>query len=68
MRILIIDDEPLAQTALANILAKRRDVERFDSADDAVEALDKLSKETYDVLLLDINMPEISGQCHPSYL
>ena len=61
MRILIIDDEPLAQTALANILAKRRDVERFDSADDAVEALDKLSKETYDVLLLDINMPEISG-------
>jgi DNA-binding LytR/AlgR family response regulator len=61
MRVLIIDDEPLAQTALANILARRRDVERFDSANDAVEALDKLSRENYDVLLLDINMPEISG-------
>src|SRR5271170_3966221 len=61
MHVLIIDDEPLAHTALANILARRRDVERFDSANDAVEALDKLSKETYDVILLDINMPEISG-------
>src|SRR5271154_2174371 len=61
MQVLIIDDEPLAHTALANILARRRDVERFDSANDAVEALDKLSKETYDVLLLDISMPEISG-------
>src|SRR5271156_1728024 len=61
MRVLIIDDEPLAQTALANILARRRDVEQFDSANDAVEALDKLSEETYDVLLLDISMPEISG-------
>jgi two-component system, LytTR family, response regulator len=61
MRVLIIDDEPLAQTALANILSTRSDVESFDSANDAVEALDKVSKTPYDVLLLDINMPEMSG-------
>src|SRR5260370_9774306 len=61
MRILIIDDEPLAQTALASILAARNDVEGFDSANDAIEALDKLAKSSYDVLLLDINMPEVSG-------
>jgi two-component system, LytTR family, response regulator len=61
MRVLIVDDEPLAQAALARILAGRRDVERFDSANDAVEAFEKLSKENYDVLLLDINMPEVSG-------
>jgi two-component system LytT family response regulator len=61
MRVLITDDEPLAQVALANILARRPDVERFDQARDAVEALEKLSREDYDVLLLDINMPEISG-------
>jgi DNA-binding LytR/AlgR family response regulator len=61
MRILIIDDEPLAQTALANILAARSDVEGFDLANDAIEALDKLGKNSYDVLLLDINMPEVSG-------
>ena len=61
MRVLITDDEPLAQVALANILSRRTDVERFDVAKDAVEAFDKLSRETYDVLLLDISMPEVSG-------
>jgi two-component system LytT family response regulator len=61
MRVLITDDEPLAQVALEKILAQRADVERFDVAKDAVEALEKLSKESYDVLLLDISMPEVSG-------
>jgi two-component system, LytTR family, response regulator len=61
MRVLITDDEPLAQSALARILEKRADVERFDVANDAVEALEKLGRENYDVLLLDISMPEVSG-------
>jgi CheY-like chemotaxis protein len=43
MRVLIVDDEPLAQTALANILSARSDVEHFDSANDASEALEKLA-------------------------
>jgi two-component system LytT family response regulator len=61
MRVLIVDDEPLAQTALANIVAARDDVEHFDSANDAVEALEKLEANSYDVMLLDVNMPEMSG-------
>lgn len=61
MRVLIVDDEPLAQTALVSILKARQDVDTFDCAGDAVEALDKLSKNPYDVLLLDISMPEVSG-------
>jgi two-component system, LytTR family, response regulator len=61
MRVLIVDDEPLAQTALTNILTKRHEIEYFDLANDAVEALNKLLVQSYDVLLLDINMPEISG-------
>jgi two-component system, LytTR family, response regulator len=61
MRVLVVDDEPLARTALANILTARDDVEHFDAASDAVEALDKLATDSYDVLLLDINMPEMSG-------
>jgi two-component system, LytTR family, response regulator len=61
MRVLITDDEPLAQSALANVLSGRHDVEKLDLANDAIEALEKLSAETYDVLLLDINMPEVSG-------
>jgi two-component system LytT family response regulator len=61
MRILIVHHEPLAQTALANILSARGDVEHFDSASDAIAALQKLEREPYDVLLLDANMPELSG-------
>lgn len=61
MRVLIIDDEPLAQTALVRILSARQDIEGFECAGDAVEALEKLQQKRYDVLLLDIRMPEISG-------
>lgn len=61
MRVLIVDDEPIAQAALANILSARGDVEHFDSADDAFEALEKLATGSYDVLLLDINMLDLSA-------
>src|ERR1700675_4730136 len=61
MRVLIVDDERLAQTALANVLSARSDVEHFDSANDAIEALEKLATDSYDVLLLDINNAGLSG-------
>lgn len=61
MRILVVDDEPLARTALANILATRGDIDGFEVAGDAIEALEKLTRQPYDVVLLDINMPEMSG-------
>src|SRR6476620_10076739 len=56
MRVLIVDDRGLAQTALANILSARSDVEHFDSAKHAIEALEKLTSDSYDVLLLDIDL------------
>jgi CheY-like chemotaxis protein len=34
-------------------------VEHFDSANDASEALKKLATDSYDVLLLDINMLDL---------
>ncbi len=61
MRVLIVDDEPLAREALTNALAGRDDIERSDSACNAVEALDRLREAAYDVLFLDISMPEVSG-------
>ncbi len=61
MRVLIVDDEPLARSALSNILFRRNDIGFFDAADDAAEALEKLQKDKYDVVLLDIHMPEVSG-------
>jgi YesN/AraC family two-component response regulator len=61
MRVLIVDDEPLARNALQGVLRTRKDVDGVDSAVDAVEALNLLQERPYDVLLLDIRMPELSG-------
>jgi len=61
MRVLIVDDEPLARSALEQALCDRRDIEALDSAKDAIQALDMVQKDKYDVLLLDIRMPELSG-------
>ena len=61
MRVLIVDDERLGETALANVVSARSDVEHFDTANDAIEALEKLATGSYDVLVLDINMLDLSG-------
>jgi two-component system LytT family response regulator len=61
MRVLIVDDEPLARSALQQALCGRNDIEALDSAVDAIQALDMMHKEKYDVVLLDIRMPELSG-------
>jgi DNA-binding LytR/AlgR family response regulator len=61
MKVLIVDDEPLVRTALERILTARRDVERFDSAVDAIDAEERLISNHYDVMLLDINLPARSG-------
>jgi two-component system, LytTR family, response regulator len=61
IRVLIVDDEPLARNALERVLRVRKDVDSVDSAADAFEALNFLQEKPYDVLLLDIRMPELSG-------
>ena len=61
MRVLIVDDEPLTRTALANLLAQRSDVEGYELTDNAQQALAMLRTSPFDVLLLDIHMPDMSG-------
>jgi two-component system LytT family response regulator len=61
MRVLIVDDEPLVRTALERIVAARPDVDRFDSAADAIEAEERLAGNNYDVMLLDISLPARTG-------
>lgn len=61
MRVLIVDDEPLARQALTRVLGARSDIETLDWAGNAVEALAKVRQTTYDILLVDIQMPELSG-------
>jgi len=61
MRVLIVDDEPLARARLAALLGECAGVEIVGSVDDGEAALAALSEAQADVLLLDINMPGIDG-------
>ena len=61
MRVLIVDDEPLARARLAALLGECDDVEIAGSLDDGEAALASLDTLQPDLLLLDINMPGIDG-------
>jgi two-component system, LytTR family, response regulator len=61
MRVLVVDDEPLAREALTRILADRSEIEDFDVAEGPQAALTLLRAHRHDVMLLDIHMPELSG-------
>lgn len=61
IRVLIVDDESLARDALVKVLSERDDIAEYETAADALEALERLKNSSFDVLLLDVNMPELSG-------
>jgi two-component system KDP operon response regulator KdpE len=58
-KILIVDDQPQIRRALRTVLVASG--YEVDDAPDGEEALEKLSREKFDVILLDINMPGIKG-------
>jgi DNA-binding NtrC family response regulator len=57
-RILIVDDEEGARDSLEVILEESYDVE---AVGDGLSALTRLQKKHFDVVLLDVNMPELGG-------
>ena len=58
-RILIVDDEPQNIQVLGNLLSELEFKTGF--ALNGVQALELLKKTNYDLILLDINMPELNG-------
>ena len=61
MKVLIVDDEPLARRRLARLLAEAEGVTVCGEAGDAAEALERVRGDRPDLLLLDIAMPGLSG-------
>ncbi|WP_329741983.1 LytTR family DNA-binding domain-containing protein [Dyella sp. A6] len=61
MRILIVDDEPLARMRLAALLGECDGAEVVGSIGDGETALATLADVQADLLLLDINMPGLDG-------
>ena len=58
---MIVEDEVLAQNLLINYLSKIPNIEVAGTCQTAMEALSFLKKETIDILLLDIQMPDLTG-------
>lgn len=60
MKILLAEDQVMVRTALASLIRLEAEFE-VDEACDGKEAQEKLQCETYDLLLTDIEMPNLSG-------
>jgi signal transduction histidine kinase/CheY-like chemotaxis protein len=58
-RILVADDDAMNQFIVRNFLSKEKVI--LTVVNDGLEALDKLQQEVYDLVLLDINMPNLKG-------
>ena len=60
MKILIVDDEQMALTSVKRVL-KHRGIRDVDTCDNGRQAIKLIDKNNYDVVLLDLLMPEIDG-------
>jgi YesN/AraC family two-component response regulator len=57
IKILIADDHTMFREGLKHILAEYPDLVAADEANNGQEVLDKIWKNDYDMVLLDITMP-----------
>ncbi|MGC9220392.1 MAG: LytR/AlgR family response regulator transcription factor [Solirubrobacteraceae bacterium] len=58
---LVVDDERPAREDLGRLLASCRGIEKVTVADGGVEALRLLGEHSFDVVFLDVRMPEVDG-------
>jgi two-component system LytT family response regulator len=61
LRVLVADDEAIARKRLVRLLAAMSDVTVVGECADAHEVLDRVRAGGVDVVLLDVQMPELSG-------
>ncbi|MDO8635962.1 MAG: response regulator transcription factor [Dehalococcoidia bacterium] len=61
IKVLLVDDHPLAREGLRAILATAPDIEVVAEAGDGLEALDKASEHQPHMVLMDIRMPNMDG-------
>lgn len=59
--VLIVDDEFLARKLLTEYVSKVDFLQLIDTCPDATRAMEVLNNENIDILLLDIQMPDVSG-------
>lgn len=61
MNILIVDDEPLARQELIRLLGRYDEIASIEQASDGQIALNLLKETVFDLVFVDIRMPEMDG-------
>jgi two-component system, LytTR family, response regulator len=61
IRVMVVDDEPLARERLRALLELQPDLEVIGECGDGGEALETLRQDRPDLVFLDIQMPELDG-------
>lgn len=61
MKVIIIDDEPLARSIVKEYLQKHPDLEVVQECNDGFEGLKAIQQHQPDLVFLDIQMPKING-------
>ena len=61
IKVLIIDDEPLALDILETYIERIPDLELIAKCDNAIDANEIIQKEEVDLVFLDIQMPQMTG-------
>jgi len=61
LKTIAIDDEPLALSLLSDYIAKTPFLEIVGTFDNPLDAIDFLNKEPVDLILVDIQMPDLTG-------
>jgi DNA-binding NarL/FixJ family response regulator len=61
IRILVADDHPIVREGLVAILGTQPDFQVIGQADSGAEVVEKVTRDRPDVLLLDLEMPDMDG-------
>ena len=61
IRVLVVDDEPLARQRIEDLLAKTSDMQLIDTASTGTEAVKKIRELKPDLVFLDVQMPGMTG-------
>ncbi len=62
LKCLVIDDDPLICDLIQHFCSKVRQVDFCLAADNALDGLNLLTSQPFDLLFLDYNLPDLSGQ------
>lgn len=61
IKVLIVDDHPLVIEGLKSLLGGNKDIKVIQSCNDGNQAMEFLETTFVDIVLLDINLPDMSG-------